>query len=102
MRFLAAVSTTLALALGVSAIPQGQDGHGERDVKQATNQQAGGSKACCLNKSTIKSDGILNDALARGLLTDVLGASDQACAETELIGSLNLLGKNEWSSMLFV
>merc|ERR1712187_590071 len=46
----------------------------------------------CLNKSDIHADGILSGVLTRGLLTDVLGASDQACAKWDLIENLNLLG----------
>ena len=88
------VVATFALALGVSANPQGPASHGGPGVQQGHHQHGGGAKACCLNKSTIESDGILSGLLTRGLLTDVLGSSDQACAKFELIENLNILGKN--------
>lgn len=104
MRFIAIV-TTFALALGVSAIsqePPHQDGHDSPNIHQAANQHDGGEKACCLSKSTIHADGILSGLLTRGLLTDVLGSSDQACAKLELIENLNLLGNNERSPMFLL
>lgn len=89
------VVATFALALGVSASPQGPPGHGGAGVQQSTNKHDGGTKACCLNKSTIEADGILSGLLSRGLLSDVLGSSDQACAKWHLIENLNILGKND-------
>ena len=81
------VVATLALALGVAA-------GGPAGVHQDKTQCEGGKTACCLNKSDIQADGILSGVLTRGLLTDVLGSSDQACAKWDLIENLNLLGKN--------
>merc|ERR1712187_522751 len=86
------VVATFALALGVSAIPQGPPGHDGAGVHQANNQHGGGVKACCLNKSTIQADGILSGLLTRGALKNILGSSDQACAEFHLIENLNILG----------
>ena len=87
------VVATFALALGVAAVPQGPPG-GAPGVHQGENKHGGGEKACCLNKSEIESDGILSGLLTRGLLTDVLGTSDQACAKFSLIENLNILGKD--------
>ena len=81
------VVAALTFALGVAA-------HGPpAAIHQDKNQCDGGKTACCLNKSDIEADGILSGVLTRGLLTDVLGSSDQACAKWELIENLNLLGK---------
>lgn len=74
------VLATLALALGATAVSQGHPD--------------GGVNACCLNKSTIKSDGILTGLLTRGVLKNILGTSDQACAEFSVIENLNILGKD--------
>ena len=87
------VVATFALALGVAAVPQGAPGGGP-GVQQGQNQKSGGEKACCLNKSEIKADGILSGLLTKGLLHDVLGSSDQACAKFSLIENLNILGTN--------
>ena len=87
------VVATFALALGVAAVPQGAPGGGP-GVQQGQNQKSGGEKACCLNKSEIKADGILSGLLTRGLLTDVLGTSDEACARFSVIQNLNILGTN--------
>lgn len=65
-------------------------GSGEGSAKHS-----GGEKACCVKSSSIESDGILSNLLARGLLSNILGASDQACATLSLIESLNLLGFSE-------
>ena len=67
---------------------------GPAGVHQDKTQCEGGKTACCLNKSDIQADGILSGVLTRGLLTDVLGSSDQACAKWDLIENLNLIGKN--------
>ena len=74
------VLATLALALGATAVSQGQPG--------------GGVNACCLNKSTIESNGVLTGLLTRGVLKNILGTSDQACAEFHVIENLNILGKD--------
>lgn len=83
------VAATLALALGVAAQPHG----GPLAVHQAKNQCSGGHVACCMQKSDIEADGIAAGLLTRGLLSSVLGSSDQACAQWSLIENLNLLGK---------
>lgn len=74
------VLATLALALGATAVSQGHSG--------------GGVNACCLNKSTIESNGVLTGLLTRGVLKNILGTSDQACAEFHVIENLNILGKD--------
>lgn len=84
------VAATLALALGVAAQPHGGP---PLAVHQAKNQCSGGHVACCMQKSDVKADGIASGLLTKGLLVDVLGSSDQACAKWELIENLNLLGK---------
>lgn len=78
------VATVLALALGVAA--------GGPSIHQIKNQCPGGKAACCISKADIHSDGILSGLLTEGLLDNVLGSSDQACAKWELIENLNLLG----------
>lgn len=65
---------------------------GPPSIEQSKTQCPGGKVTCCINKSDIQGDGVLDNLLSRGLLTDVLGASDQACAHTDLIGEINLLG----------
>lgn len=65
---------------------------GPPSIEQSKTQCPGGKVTCCVNKSDIEGDGVLDNLLSRGLLTDVLGASDQACAHTDLIGEVNLLG----------
>lgn len=89
MQFSAVLATTLTFALGVAAQPQH---HAPLTVDQAKTQCGGGHMACCLSDSEIKADGIASGLLTRGLLTDVLGSSDQSCAKFELIENLNLLG----------
>lgn len=89
MHFTTIFATTLALALGVAAQPQH---HSPLTVDQAKTQCGGGHMACCLNDSEIKADGVASGLLSRGLLTDVLGSSDQSCAKWELIENFNLLG----------
>lgn len=89
MHFTTIFATTLAFSLGVAAQPQH---HAPLTVDQAKTQCGGGHMACCLNESEIKADGITSSLLTRGLLTDVLGSSDQSCAKWELIENLNLLG----------
>lgn len=74
------VLATLSLALGATAVSQGHSG--------------GGVNACCLNKSTIESNGVLTGLLTRGVLKNILGTSDQACAEFHVIENLNILGKD--------
>lgn len=86
MHFSAVYGAVFAFALGVAA-------HGgPPSIHQAKTQCGGASTACCLSKSEIHADGILSGVLSRGLLTSVLGSSDQACAKNELIENLNLLG----------
>lgn len=85
------VAATLALALGVAAQPHGPPG--PLAIHQAKNQCSGGHVACCMQKSDVQADGIASGLLTKGLLTDVLGSSDQACAKWHLIENLNLLGK---------
>lgn len=85
MRF-STVVATFALALGVTA--------GDPGSKQDHKEQGGSINACCLNKSTIQSNGILTGLLTRGALKNILGTSDQACAEFHLIENLNVLGKD--------
>merc|ERR1712187_726604 len=80
------VVATLALALGVAA------GGAPAAVHQDNTKCEGGKTACCLNKSDVQADGILSGVLTKGLLHDVLGSSDQACAKWDLIENLNLLG----------
>ena len=87
------VAATLALALGVAAQPHGPPSHGPLAIHQAKTQCGGGHVACCIQKSDIHADGIASGLLTKGLLTDVLGSSDQACAKWDLIENLNLLGR---------
>ena len=84
------VVATLALALGVAA------GGAPAAVHQDNTKCEGGKTACCLSKSDVHADGILSGVLTKGLLHDVLGSSDQACAKWDLIENLNLLGKNTY------
>lgn len=85
MQFSAVYGMVLAFALGVAA-------HGAPSVHQDKTQCPGDQISCCINKSDIKGDGVLDNLLARGLISNLLGASDQACAKTELIGEINILG----------
>ena len=85
MQFSAVYGMVMAFALGVAA-------HGAPSVHQDKTQCPGDQISCCINKSDIKGGGILDNLLSRGLIHDLLGASDQACAKTDLIGEINILG----------
>lgn len=86
MQFSAVYGMVLAFALGVAA-------HGAPSVHQDKTQCPGAQVSCCINKSDIKGEGVLDNLLARGLISNLIGASDQACAKTELIGEINILGE---------
>lgn len=90
MQFTGVLSFAAALFVA-GAVAQPHAG-GPPSITQSKTQCPGGKVTCCVNKSDVQGDGILDNLLSRGLLTDVLGASDQACAHTDLIGELNLLG----------
>lgn len=83
------IASFFALALSVTAMPQGPGGS---SVNQATKHQPSGEKACCLAHSDIHADGILADALTQGILTPLIGSKEQSCAKFQLIENLNLLG----------
>lgn len=94
----ATMTLVLALGMSVSAMPAatGSDPQQQEQPPQEVHEQhtSGpsdqGEKACCVSSSTIKSSD-----LARGLINNLLGASDQACATVSLIEKLNLLGFSE-------
>ena len=78
-----------AIIAGVAAQPHAG---GPPTIEQSKTQCPGGKVTCCINKSDIEGGGVLDNLLSRGLLHNILGASDQACAHTDLIGELNILG----------
>lgn len=89
----ATMTAVLALGMSVSALPadpQQQQPPQEKHEQHTSGPSDQGEKACCVSSSTIESS-----TLARGLITNLLGASDQACATTALIEKLNLLGFSE-------
>lgn len=89
----ATMTAVLALGMSVSALPadpQQQQPPQEKHEQHTSGPSDQGEKACCVSSSTIESS-----TLARGLITNLLGASDQACATTSLIEKLNLLGFSE-------
>lgn len=84
MHLSTATTTVVLLALGLnaSAMPS----------PKVVEQPQPGEKACCVQSSSI-SEG--TNLLTRGLISNLLGASDQACATTSVIETLNLLGFSE-------
>lgn len=86
---LTTIASFFALALGITAMPQGPGGP---SVNQATEHHPGGEKACCLAHSDIHADGILAGAFIQRILTPLIGSKEQSCAKFQLIENLNLLG----------
>ncbi|KAJ5154021.1 uncharacterized protein N7500_009460 [Penicillium coprophilum] len=91
------IATLVTIAVSVAAMPSVQ---GHNPSKQITLAQAqglcqSGKVACCNPKKDIHGDGIIGNLLAEGLLNNLLGVGDSACASQSLIKNLNILGFTE-------
>lgn len=87
------IATLVALAVSVAALPPSA-GHKSSKISlaQASGQCQAGKIACCNPKKDISGEGVLGNLLAEGLLNNLLGTGDSACASQSLIKNLNLLG----------
>jgi hypothetical protein len=74
------------------APPTPQNDSANPPISKVKEQYPGSEIACCKNKEEISADGILGNILAKGLLNNVLGVGDSACAKFSLIENLNILG----------
>jgi hypothetical protein len=84
----------MAVAANVGPSPESSDPSSHPSIPEAQAKYSGGGEiACCKNKEEIEADGILGNILAKGLLNNVLGVGDSACAKFSLIENLNILGK---------
>ncbi|KAJ5458383.1 hypothetical protein N7475_009771 [Penicillium sp. IBT 31633x] len=90
------IATLVALAVSVAALPPSA-GHKSSKISlaQASGQCQAGKIACCNPKKDISGEGVLGNLLAEGLLNNLLGTGDSACASQSLIKNLNLLGFTE-------
>ena len=87
------IATLVTLAISVAAMPpSASHKSGKITLAQASGQCQAGKVACCNPKKDISGDGVLGNLLAEGLLNNLLGTGDSACASQSLIKNLNLLG----------
>ena len=82
----AAFAMTVAVAMGAKLSDSAA-------LDDAKSQCTTGDISCCNSVDETKTDGILGNLLAGGLLNGLLGNSNSACAKTSLIDELNILGK---------
>jgi hypothetical protein len=83
----ATISTFLALSLSVAAMQNTM-----ATMLGAVGQCDSGDIACCDSKETISGDGILGNLLAKGALNGLIGNDNAACAKTDVLGDVNVLG----------
>ncbi|OKL58011.1 hypothetical protein UA08_06806 [Talaromyces atroroseus] len=87
------IVSVVAFALSVAAFPPSPGkAQGSLSITEAKAKCPGGEIACCQNYEDIEGDGVLGNLLAKGLLNNLLGVGDSACAKTTLIDNLNILG----------
>ncbi|KAJ5277537.1 Spore-wall fungal hydrophobin dewA [Penicillium chrysogenum] len=94
MKFTIATVVTIAVSAAALAPPQGNKPK-QVSLAQADGLCQAGKVACCNPKKDISGDGIIGNLLAEGLLNNLLGVGDSACASQSLIKNLNLLGFTE-------
>lgn len=82
----------MAAAASVGPAPPKNNDPANPPISEVQQQYPGSEIACCKNKEDITADGILGNILAKGLLNNVLGVGDSACAKFSLIENLNILG----------
>lgn len=95
MHFSIVTVTTFALSLGGAFAlpnPQPEPQSVGNSGAPGVHKQSGGEQACCINSASVHTDGLLSGLLAKGVLKNILGSSDQTCAKLTLIENLNLLG----------
>ncbi|KAJ5520694.1 Hydrophobin [Penicillium fimorum] len=88
------IATLVTLAVSAVAMPSvnGGDKPKQLSLSQASGLCQSGKVACCNPKKDIEGNGVLGNLLAEGLLNNLLGVGDSACASQSLIKNLNLLG----------
>ncbi|KAJ5154025.1 uncharacterized protein N7500_009464 [Penicillium coprophilum] len=90
------IATLVTLAVSAIAMPSI---NGNKPKKLSLSQASGlcqaGKVSCCNPKKDISGDGVLGNLLAEGLLNNLLGVGDSACASQSLIKNLNVLGFTE-------
>lgn len=82
----------MVVAASVGPEPPTTNDHANPPISKVKEQYPGSEIACCKNKEELKADGVLGNILAKGLLNNVLGVGDSACAKFSLIENLNILG----------
>lgn len=95
MHFSIVTATTFALSLGGAFAlpnPQPEPQSVGNSGAPGVHKQSGGEQACCIHSASVHTDGLLSGLLAKGVLKNILGSSDQTCAKLTLIENLNLLG----------
>ncbi|KAJ5154026.1 uncharacterized protein N7500_009465 [Penicillium coprophilum] len=88
-------ATIVTLAVSVAAMPSASKSPKGLSLSKASGFCQAGEVACCNPKKDISGDGVLGNLLAEGLLNNLLGVGDSACASQSLIKNLNLLGFTE-------
>ncbi|KAJ5816988.1 hypothetical protein N7447_009221 [Penicillium robsamsonii] len=94
MKFTIATLVTLAVSVAATAPVHGKSSK-QISLSQAEGLCQSGKVACCNPKKDISGDGIIGNLLAEGLLNNLLGVGDSACASQSLIKNLNILGFTE-------
>ncbi|KAL4888332.1 hypothetical protein BDV59DRAFT_206248 [Aspergillus ambiguus] len=88
MRYTLAIITTLAVA--ALAMPHEEEEH-KPTVDEAKGQCGNAEVACCFNKHTNEGKGILGNVLGEGLVHNLLGNPDSACAPFNVLADLDIL-----------
>lgn len=92
MKFDILAIVAFAVAAAGASVPYGGAKQSSLSIDEAKAYCPGGDIACCQNTEVIKGDGVLGNLLAKGILNNLLGVGDSACAKTSLIENLNILG----------
>ncbi|KAJ5277538.1 Spore-wall fungal hydrophobin dewA [Penicillium chrysogenum] len=90
------IATVVTIVVSAVAMPSFEGNKPKQiSLHQASGLCQAGKVACCNPKKDISGEGVLGNLLAEGLLNNLLGVGDSACASQSLIKNLNLLGFTE-------